>query len=387
VRLVWVSHRAELGGAELALVEGVKVLAQRGHDIHVVMPMEGPLRDRLAPWSEVHVLPHNPWVGQPVSTPTLMRWAAYNLLRSIPELVRLAQRTRPDLIATNTITAPIGGFAARRARIPHVWFVREFGSRHHGMRYFIGRRPTFFAMRHTSELVVVTSEALRRWCASWRPPQQISVVPEAVEVAEVVTRQPTTGTRFNLVLVGAMRPGKGQVDAVTAVAKLVSRGRDVRLDLVGSGPPDYEEWLAKQVRSLGLQDRVALIGFSADPLSLVADSDVALMCSRSEGFGRVTVEAMKLGKPVIGAASGATPELVLDGRNGLVYRTGDADDLARCVDELYHDRDRARALGQYGKAWASQRFNLERHGDRLEAALNAAYSAGCRRTVSRGRPG
>ena len=166
MRLLWVSHRAELGGAELALVEGVKVLAQRGHDIHVVMPMEGPLRDRLAPWSEVHVLPHNPWVGQPVSPPTLMRWAAYNLLRSIPELLRLAQRTRPDLIATNTITAPIGGFAARRARIPHVWFVREFGSRHHGMRYFMGRRPTFFAMQHTSELVVVTSEALRRWCAS-----------------------------------------------------------------------------------------------------------------------------------------------------------------------------------------------------------------------------
>ena len=67
------------------------------------------------------------------------------------------------------------------------------------------------------------------------------------------------------------------------------------------------------------------------------------MCSRAEAFGRVTVEAMKLGLPVIGAARGATPELVRDGWNGLLYAHGDANELAGKI-----DRSIATARGDSG---------------------------------------
>jgi glycosyltransferase involved in cell wall biosynthesis len=373
VRLLWISHRAGLGGAELGLAEGAKVLAQRGHDIHVVLPREGPLRQRLEQWSAVHLCHHNPWVGEQVTAPTLVRWAAYDARRAIPELTRLARRVRPDVIATNTITVAVGGIVAKRVRAPHVWFIREFGSRDHGMRFFLGRRATFFLVDHTSELIVVTSEALRRYCAALVPRDRIRLVTPAVEIPDdVVRRQPGHGTPFRLILVGAKAPSKGQLEAVDAAAEVVSAGLDVRLDLVGSGRRDYEERLAAQLRSLKLDDRVRVLDFSADALSLVADSDVALMCSRSEAFGRVTVEAMKLGKPVIGTAAGATPELILPARTGLVYQPGDVEDLAACISELYHDRALAQEMGARGQRWASEQFNMERYGDQLEAVLDAA---------------
>jgi len=378
--VLWISHKAELGGAELALVEAVKALAQRGHEAHVVLPTDGPLTERLDTSAEVHVCPHNPWAGRPVSTSVLARWAAHALTTSVPDLTRLARLVRPDLIASNTITVAVGGFAAQRAHIPHVWFVHELGVSQHDIRFFLGRRATFFLMKQTSDLTLVSSQTLKQYCATWLSSERIRVAYSAVEVPEISeSRTVGSGKSFRLILVGEKAPGKRQRDAVNAVGRLVSGGIDVRLDLVGGGTEEYDRFLRSQIRSLDLEDTVRLVGFCRDPFTLVADSDAALTCSLDEGFGRVAVEAMKLGKPVIGAASGATPELVHHGWNGLVYRPRDVHDLARCIEKLYRDRDGAREMGRHGRSWANEHFNLDVYGDQLEAALEAAANAGSNR--------
>ena len=61
MRVLWVSNRGDLGGAEIALAEGVSALAARGHEVHVVLPWPGPLTQRLSAAASVEVLPHNPW--------------------------------------------------------------------------------------------------------------------------------------------------------------------------------------------------------------------------------------------------------------------------------------------------------------------------------------
>ncbi len=80
-------------------------------------------------------------------------------------------------------------------------------------------------------------------------------------------------------------------------------------------------------------------------------SHVALMCSHSEAFGRVTVEAIKFGLPVIGANSDGTRELIREGWNGLLYPRGQLAELADRIDRLYWDQELRARLGENGREW------------------------------------
>jgi glycosyltransferase involved in cell wall biosynthesis len=93
------------------------------------------------------------------------------------------------------------------------------------------------------------------------------------------------------------------------------------------------------------------------------------MCSRKEAFGRVTVEGMKAGKPVIGANSGGTKELIKDRYNGFLYTFGDYHELAEKVKYLCQHPDEARQMGENGKQWALEKFNIEHYTEEVLTVL------------------
>jgi glycosyltransferase involved in cell wall biosynthesis len=108
-----------------------------------------------------------------------------------------------------------------------------------------------------------------------------------------------------------------------------------------------------------VDELVDFVPFTQNPFPHVAGADLALMCSRGEGFGRVTVEAMKLGKPVIGARSGGTVELIRDGWNGFLYPLGDIEELGRRIHVLHRDRALLKEMGSHAREWSRETFNLE----------------------------
>jgi glycosyltransferase involved in cell wall biosynthesis len=98
------------------------------------------------------------------------------------------------------------------------------------------------------------------------------------------------------------------------------------------------------------------------------------MCSRGEPFGRVTVEAMKQGVPVVGAASGGTTEIIQDGVTGLLYRLGDAEDLAAKVEILHRDRELLGRMGEEARRWADSTFSLKKYTADLLRVFEEAAS-------------
>lgn len=362
-----------MGGAELALVEGVDALAARGHEVHVVLPGWGPLAGPLGVNATIHVCKHKPWLTFERSIVTRAEWMTYNALVSAPRIAAIARRIHADVVLSNTVTTMVGGIAARSARVPHVWFAHEYGREDHGLPFVLGRRLTFLVMRTSMRLCIVNSEAMRSVYREWLLGIDVRVARYAVNVPEPRPRSADDG-RLRLILVGTKKPSKGQRDAIQAVASLVSAGLDVGLDLVGGGEPAYEQLLRDTARALGIADRVRFISFHPDPFSLVCDADIVLMCSRAEALGRVTVEGMKAGKPIVGAAGGATPELVQHGWNGYLYRPGDANDLAKWLKVCCRDRDGLREMGRRGQQWAGERFNEESYGAALEDAVCSAVA-------------
>jgi glycosyltransferase involved in cell wall biosynthesis len=144
------------------------------------------------------------------------------------------------------------------------------------------------------------------------------------------------------------------------------------LNLVGTGEPADIEKVKSAILSCGLEKAVKFWGQVPDPSPIVKGCDIALMCSRSEAFGRATVEAMKLGKPVVGAGGGATPELIRENFNGLLYAPGNYEELAQKIKFLIDNPDMARQMGENGRRWAQEEFTLEKYAGKVLCVLEEA---------------
>ena len=115
------------------------------------------------------------------------------------------------------------------------------------------------------------------------------------------------------------------------------------------------------------------MGFKKEVTAEYHRADAVLMCSRDEGMGRVTVEAMSYGKPVLGYRGGATPELLTDEVDGFLYEN-DAQGLAEKMDLLLKDPDRARTMGKAGQQKAIQQYTVQKYVDQVYDIFREVYS-------------
>jgi glycosyltransferase involved in cell wall biosynthesis len=116
-----------------------------------------------------------------------------------------------------------------------------------------------------------------------------------------------------------------------------------------------------RIAALGLGPRVHLTGFRNDIPDVMNAWDILVHASvRPEPFGRVILEGMLLGKPVIATAAGGVPELIEDNRTGWLVPPGDAEALARCLQRALSAPAEARAIGSRAREWAREQFSLAR---------------------------
>ena len=265
-------------------------------------------------------------------------------------LVRLFARTRPDIVHTHTSKAGfVGRLAARLARVPIV-IHQPHGHIFYG--YWGRARTALFvalerlAARWSDTLIALTprevDEHLERrigLAAQWQ------VVPSGVPTAFLRSVAPARAAArarlglprdaFVVAGVGRLVPIKGfdvLVDALPAVAALVP---STRVLLIGDG--EEREALEARAERLGVSERLRITGVVDDVIALLAAADVLAAPSRNEGMGRVLVEAMAIGVPVVGTTVGGIPDVILDGECGLLVPPGDTAALGEALAELGMD--------------------------------------------------
>jgi glycosyltransferase involved in cell wall biosynthesis len=380
MKIVWISHSQKLGGAERCFWEAAKGLVSTGHEIHALLPSPGDLDDHLKQIGLcISYIPYAWWVRSGDQQPTLhskLRMAASHL-RAASRISKLLRLSKPDLVVSNTLATPVGALAAKWMNVPHIWYIHEFGKEDQNLAFDFGESFSLFILNKLSDGIIVNSRAVLRKFQRLLPLRKLNLVYYAIEV-------PTNSEgghnvdhkQFNLMLVGQIAPGKRQEDAIRAVSILAKRGLEVKLTMMGSEHhPEYRTYLDRLARQLGVEGLVAYISFVCNPFSYIATADVVLMCSQMEAFGRVTVEAMKLGKAVVGGNSGGTAELIQDGLTGFLYRTGDAEDLAKKIEILYSDRALLKQIGDNALAWSKRTFTLENYAASLLAVFEETLKA------------
>jgi glycosyltransferase involved in cell wall biosynthesis len=182
-------------------------------------------------------------------------------------------------------------------------------------------------------------------------------------------------------VVGNVQPWKGQRVLVEAL-DLLARARPRLVVWIVGGVHRSGEDYAAEVRRLaearGLGERVLWVGARGDVPDVMNAADVIVHTSvRGEPFGRVIIEAMAVGKPVVATRAGGVPEFVRDGEDALLVPPGDVAALAACLDDVLGSDDHRRRLAT-GARESARRFALPAHVDAMTAVFEEAL--GTRRT-------
>jgi glycosyltransferase involved in cell wall biosynthesis len=181
------------------------------------------------------------------------------------------------------------------------------------------------------------------------------------------------GTRI-VAMVSRLRRPKQPEDLLHAAAILRRRepAGSLRFVLVGTGP--LERRLRDLARRLGLEGEVVLLGERPDVPVLMADVDVFVLATASEGMPYTILEAMAAGKPVVGSRVPGVTDLVIEGETGYSYSPGDPVDLADRLAMLLRDGDLRRRLGERGRQRVEDEFPSRRMVGEIQDLYQQALS-------------
>jgi glycosyltransferase involved in cell wall biosynthesis len=178
------------------------------------------------------------------------------------------------------------------------------------------------------------------------------------------------------ICVARFAPQKAHDVLLHAFAAALRREPRLRLVLVGDDPyGDGRARMEALARELDLGASAVFTGIRRDVPALLAACDGFVMPSLWEGLGLVFLEAMAAGLPVVSTRVSAVPEVVLDGRTGLLVPPGDPAALAEALSVLAGDPVRMRALGAAGRARVRAEFGLERMVRETLAVYEEALAA------------
>lgn len=353
MRVVHVHRIRGIGGSERHLLTLLPALRERGVDVSFV-GLDDP-DGVLEPFYAAVGVPFERLSSQRDLDPAL----AFRLARTLLSL-------KPDVVHTHLVHADVYGVLAPGTRI--------VSTKHNPDPFRAG--PFRFAERALTARaakVIAISEAVRRFCVEQvgLPASKIAVVPYGLdELPRPWAENPRLELGEPLLLaVCRLEEQKGLDIAVRALADVPG----ATLLVLGEGPERLA--LEELASSLGVRDRVTLPGRVGDVASLYRRADLLVHPARWEGFGLALLEAMLAGRAIVAARAGSAPELVDDGRTGMLVPVDEPAALAGAVNELLADPERAAELGRAGLERARAEFSVARMAERTIAVYESVLSA------------
>lgn len=349
MKLVLISHSSECkAGGEKCLVSLIKGLKDMHPEwqLYLVIPSNGnkTILDICGQYlSGYKTMSLRWWIIDKKPTLGLKLSFIYRIFRKTMVLFFWLKKIRPDYCITNTIVIPYLAFTSKMAHIPHCWFIHEIPRLSWNQYFVFGDSWTYKLIDKYSFKILVPSEYTRQYYIDRNiSGNKIETISQSVEINN--TGGPEYKRRhscYTIMMIATFDDNKGQMTLLQAINILVKRHLDIFCILAGSNTGNgIQETCDRYVIENGLSQYVEMLHFTEDTASLYKKADVIVICSRMETFGRTIAEAKIFGIPVIASRTGAIPEQITDGINGLLYEPGNITELADKIEKLSNPNER-----------------------------------------------
>jgi len=341
-----------VGGGEYSFLDLMKNLPPVWQPIAVV-PEEGVLKELL-----------NKASIKPFITPlsTIRPWTLHKILKSISNLIALTKKTKPDLIYANGPRAAFYSCVTKPFhRLPVIWHCR-IADRDVKMDWLLYR---------LSSLIIANSHATANRFKNFSQ-NKLKVIYNGIDIQwlqdEAIKKPDLIQPDWKVILVVARISRWKRHDlALSAFEKIAPTDPKFHLVCVGAKDelePRWYDYLMRKTGQSRFSDRIHWIGQVEDVRPWYKSAHILLLPSENEPFGRVLVEAMACGVPVIATRSGGVPEIVRDGIDGILVTSGDADALVKAVLRILRDESLRTHISKTTKKRA-ENFNLSTHVENM----------------------
>jgi glycosyltransferase involved in cell wall biosynthesis len=348
------SERADFfGGGQHSLLDLARVLRGSPFDPLVLLPSPGPLQTALrSAGIDTRILPLPP-LGVASLTATI---------RTIRALIGLVRRDGVAVLHSDAPrTAFYAGVAARLTHRAHLWHLRAAVT-HSPLADFV-------ILALTDRVVAVSHAAATRSAAVTRF-RATEIVPTGIPVAahlEARAARRELGLPQDCLVagvVGRVEPDKGGDDAIAAFASMRAAHPDSILAFLGAA--DMQDRWVTTLRTAatvaGAGGAIQFLGERPRAARLLPAFDFVLHPSRHEALPRVLIEALQCGVPTVAYAVGGVPEVIEDGRTGVLVAPGDTRALGSALTALASNPARRARLGRAGPERARERFSVDAMG-------------------------
>ncbi|MFQ6083735.1 MAG: glycosyltransferase family 4 protein [Candidatus Aminicenantia bacterium] len=147
--------------------------------------------------------------------------------------------------------------------------------------------------------------------------------------------------------VGRLVPVKGPEFLIEAAKYIISKYSDTFFIFTGDGY--LKQNLERKAFEIGIKKNIIFLGWRNDVAKIISIYDIFVLPSLNEGMGRVLVEAMAIGKPIVASNVGGIPDLVTHGKNGFLVSPKNPEELAKYIQILIEDKEKRESMGQAGK--------------------------------------
>jgi len=367
MNLLIVTYKADIsGGSNRAMLEVIDMLLKRQHKITLLVPKkQGGLYEEArkrgfdcfyVPYTRVGMVCPNDKIASALNQITMELKLLHDHILAW-QIGRKLKNNHFDLIYSNGSATHFGRIISKVLHCPHVWHVREFFGDNQLLPINAYNR-----MKNRTDKFIVISNSMKDRYDSKLGNEKVIMISDGMACAPQLTKKVHKG--FNILLAGRIAPAKNQLDAVMALEYLEKQFIDTdlvaKLFLAGgpvtSGDENYESLIKNYIKERGLEEKIVFLGEVKDMAELRTTMDVGLMCSECEPFGRVTLEGMRAGLPVIGTSSGGTLDIIKENVSGLFYSPGDVKELSSKLYTLQKNPKYLRELSASAQEYGQTHF-------------------------------
>lgn len=276
------------------------------------------------------------------------------------------QNYKIDIIHSNSSVIDLGAYLSLQLKIKHVWHFREFGDKDYNLTPILGKRYERL-IYHKADAYIAISKVIADHFRDYVDPSKLHTVYNGIYYNDKAAISSHRNETTVFLCAGIISPTKNQKEIALAVNELINarKIKNFIVQIIGIRGEPYTSELEEYINAHHLTQYIHILE-EADGIDKVASqSDVGIMCSNCEAFGRVTVEYMLHNLAVIANDEGANTEIIVDRESGLIYPHNDYIALADRMQELINNKQTLCKLAEAGRKRAQKKFLSKYNSDTI----------------------
>ncbi|MCE7791186.1 glycosyltransferase family 4 protein [Salipaludibacillus sp. CUR1] len=362
MKVLFIASYSGTSGANHSLINLIKILKTKGVEPYVIIPTSGKLEKELMenkiPYKKIRLYNWIVSIDQ-ISKKENIKWLIKSLINYWQELriYLLIKKKKIKVMHINAVTAAWGLNAAQKNNVPIVWHIREFLEEDLNKK-FRNRNSAIKKLNKANVIIAISKSVEKKYSKIINKAKLITIYNgidhnKFSNIENDIFNKDT----ITVTIAGRIVKEKGHKEVIYAIQKVIDMGvTNIKLLIVGNeGDFNFISQIEELVFGQNLDNHVHFLGYRGDMENIWSQTDIAIISSKAEAFGRVTIEAMMGGALVLGANTGGTIELIND-KYGLIYEQGNYKSLADNIIYAINNKAEMKVIAKQAKINANKNF-------------------------------